>query len=293
MQSSKFLAMVCGFAAIGATPTALGDAPCYKDYRDTTPAERAAETAALTAIRKALPPAPTGWVINGDDQFSVTTTFCRDYEGAPWTHHFGRSYQRVDDQEARNKMIEDAGAASAAAFKLKQPRLDAIMAKQEKLVQQQVALMEKGDMVRATALNEQLAKLQDEYKKIVDEGDADEQANTAFTEAMRDTTMSINVNANANTVQPSSDAKSLAVPAGARAAFQWTTNREEAIDGHALILVGQWQQATDGSWKRVRHANAPPMAAQVYTISIQADPSRIASAVQSIDIKALAATLVK
>ena len=101
-------------------------------------------TAVLQAAKKALPPAPTGWVIVGDDQISVTTGLCRDYEAAPWSYHFNRTYQRVDDQEARNKIIADAAAASQAALKQKQPRLDAAMARSNAIVKKQVALMREG-----------------------------------------------------------------------------------------------------------------------------------------------------
>lgn len=134
-------------------------------------------TAVLHAAKKALPPAPAGWVIVGDDQ------------------------------EARNKIIADAAAASVAALKLKQPRLDAAMAKVSAIVKKQVALVEKGDM------------------------------------------------------------------AGAQ----------------ALILIGQWQATPEGIWKRVRHPELAPTAAQVISIRITADPGRLAATIGAIDVKSLAA----
>jgi hypothetical protein len=99
MQSSKSLAVIaCAVAMVAAAPMARGDGPCDKDFRDSTPAERATMIAALQAAKKAMPPAPAAWVIVGDDQISVTTSLCRDYEGAPWNYNFNRYYQRVDDQ---------------------------------------------------------------------------------------------------------------------------------------------------------------------------------------------------
>ncbi len=112
MQSRNYLAlMVCAAALATVAPAARSDAPCNKGYRDSTAAERATMTAVLQAAKKALPPAPTGWVIEGDDEISITTNLCQDYEAAPWVYHFNRTYQRIDDQEARDKIIADAAAA--------------------------------------------------------------------------------------------------------------------------------------------------------------------------------------
>jgi len=250
-------------------------------------------TTVLQAAKKALPPAPTGWVIRGDDQISVTSNICRDYEAAPWSYRFNREYQRVDDQDARNRLIADAAAASAAALKLKQPRLDAIMARMNKLSQEQVALVQKGDMERAQAMNEEMAKLQDDYKKIIDEGDSDEQMAATLAEASRDMSMYIAVRVNANSETPDSSAKSLPLPAGARAAYRWSTTRENVNEDHALILLGQWQPTAEGSWKRVRHPNVTATAAQVISIDVQADPTRLAPTIASIDVKSLAMALAK
>jgi hypothetical protein len=58
-------------------------------------------------------------VILGDDQISVPSNICRDYERIPWNYEFVRYYQRVDDQDARNKVVADAAASAAAALKQK------------------------------------------------------------------------------------------------------------------------------------------------------------------------------
>lgn len=290
MHSNRCLAMVaCGVAILIAAPAARGDGPCNKGYRDTTPAERATITAVLQAAKKALPPAPTGWVIVGDDQISVATNLCRDYEEAPWNYHFNRYYQRVDDQEARNKIIADAAAAAAAAQKLKQPRLDAAMARIEKISARQVALVQKSDFAGAAAINEEMAKAQADYKKIIDEGDSEEQMNASLARASRDQAININVVVNSDQVVPDASATSFALPQGARAAFQWNTTSGHNTDGHALILLGQWQRIADGSWKRVRHPEMAPTAAQVISITISADPDRLAATIASVDFNGLAA----
>jgi hypothetical protein len=290
MQSGKFLAtMACAVAMLTAAPLARSDGPCNRGFRDSTPAERATMTAVLNAAKKALPPVPTGWVIVGDDQISVTTNLCRDYEGAPWSYHFNRYYQRVDDQEPRNKIIEDAAAASAAAQKLKQPRLDAIMARMQKLTERQVALIQKSDMAGVQAINEDMAKAQAEYQKVMDEGDSQEQMDAALAKASRDMTMYINVLVNSNQEAPDASARNPPLPPGARAAFRWSTTREQIPEDQVLILIGQWRSTAEGGWKRVLHPDMTPTAAQVISIRITADPDRLAATLGSIDVKSLAA----
>ena len=292
MQSGKFLAiMVCAVAATTATSIARVDAPCDKGYRDATPAELGTMMAVLQAAKKALPPAPAGWVILGDDQISVPSNICRDYEGAPWNYHFNRSYQRVDDQEARNKVIADAAAISAAALEQKQPRLDAVMARMEKLSQAQMALVQKGDYAGAEAINVKMAKAEEDYKKILDEGDSAQQMASAVEKASRDMEMRIFVRVNTNSETPDSSARSLPLPPGARAAYRWSTIRGDVSEDHALILLGQWQPTAEGSWKRVRHPNVTPTAAQVISISIAADPNRLAPTIGSIDVKNMATAI--
>lgn len=227
-------------------------------------------------------------MIEGDDQISVTTNLCRDYEAAPWNYHFSRSYSRIDDQDARNKILADAGAASAAAQAQKQPRLDALMARMEKLTKSQVALIEKGNIAGATALNEQMATLQEQYQKVMDEGDSDAQFAAAVAKASRDQHMYIGVVVNSNQVKPDNDATVMPPPAGARAAYRWSQTRDGVPEDHVLMLLGQWRPAADNVWKRVLHPEMPPTAAQVMTITVTADPGRIAGIVGAIDVRTLA-----
>ena len=290
MQVHRFVAtMACAVAMASAAPIARSDAPCDKGYRDSTPAERATLTAVLEAAKKALPAAPTGWVILGDDQISVTTSLCRDYEGAPWNYYFDRNYQRTDDQEARNKIIADAGAASNAAYELKKPRLDAAMARIEKIAARQVALIQKGDTAGAQAIDAEMEKAQADYQKILDEGNSNDLMAAAAAKASRDYTMYTSVVVNSSQVTPDASARSLPLPLGAHAAFRWSAAHDNVPEDHALILLGQWQRSADGSWRRVGHPEMAPAAAQVISISVQADPDRLTAILGSIDVKNLAA----
>ncbi len=278
----------CAAAALAFSAVARGDAPCNRGFRDATPAEKAAQTAILQAVKSALPPAPAGWVIAGDDQISITTSLCRDYEGTPWSNHFGRSYTRVDDQEARDRIMADAAAVAAADQAKKQPRLDALMARMEQLTRTQVALIQKGDTAGATALNDEMARLQDQYQAVADEGDSQAQLNASFAEASRDQHMYIGVTVNSNQIRPGDGATVMPPPAGARNAWRWSDARDGVTEDHVLLLLGQWRPVAGGVWKRVLHPEMAPTATQVITIEVTADPGRIAGIVGAIDVRTLA-----
>ncbi len=285
--------MAGAVASLVGASVARADGPCYKDFRDTTPAERATMTAILETVKKALPPAPTGWVILGDEQVSVPRSLCRDFELSPLGYGFTRNYQRVDDQEARDKIIEEAGAKSKAAMDLKQPRLDAIMARMEKLSQRQVALVEKGDLAGAAALGDDMDKIQQEYQKVIDEGDSEQQFQEAAERAGRDVVMTVSLEVNAGRASKMSDAITLPLPPGAKSALRWTTTGANSTGGGAQILLGLWRTAPTGGWVSMSRANHPLAAAHTMAINVNADASRIESAVGAIDFNALAKLLPK
>ncbi|MGH8135039.1 MAG: hypothetical protein ACRER4_01730 [Steroidobacteraceae bacterium] len=280
--------VACAVVALVGASNALADAPCNKGFRNVTPAEHATITAALTAGKKALPPAPAGWVLQGDEQFSIQQSVCKDDELKPWNYSFTRYYRRTDDQAARDKMMEEAGAKSAAAYAAKQPRLDAIMARMTKLSERQVALVEKGDLAGATALNEDMAKIQEEYKKVVDEGDSEEQFQAAAAQASRDLEMTVGLDVNAWWAQTPGDSTQLPLPPGARSALRWNTTSGDVETAHAEILLGLWRPVASGGFASMSREGVSPSAAHTILIRVNADASRFESTIAAIDFAALA-----
>ena len=51
--------------------------------------------------------------------------------------------------------------------------MDALMAQMQALSARQVALVQKGDMAGAEKLNHEMAKIQEQYKKVAEEGDSE------------------------------------------------------------------------------------------------------------------------
>jgi hypothetical protein len=275
--------------------TARADAPCDAGFRDSTAAERAQMTAILQAAKNALPSAPAGWQIGGYEVISVAGSVCRDVENRPWNYGISRQYDRIDDYEARQKEFQDAAALAAAEQKKKQPRLDAVMAKMQKLSEQQIALVQNSDMAGAEKSNYEMAKLQEEYGKIAAEGDSEAQIAAAGKKMNRDIGISISVQVNPTSGSQDAGARSFALPPGAVAALRWdeTGDPNNADQGHALVLFGKWTRTKDVTWRPSLRPNAAPTAAHVISVKVMADPTRIDSVLQAIDFKSLATALAK
>ena len=250
-------------------------------------------TSVLDTAKRVIPAAPEGWVIRGDDTYSLRTTICRDQETAPWGYEFMRYYQRVDDQEARTKLLASAGAEMAAQMEAKQPRLDAIMAKIQAMTPEALAAAQSGDYARVESINQEMAKASEEYKQIMEEGGTTEKMNAAAAEASRDVEMSVVVRVNSNFEFPAPEAERLPPPAGAQSAFRWSEKNGNVQEAHALVLLGQWQPRSEGGLQAVLPRNAAAPAAQALSVHLVADDSRLAPTLAGIDFNALAGTLAK
>ena len=297
MSSKRILtALTCAATAILSASIARADAPCNAGFRDSTSAERARMTAILEIAKKSLPLAPAGWQIGGYEEISVAGSVCRDDENRPWSYVISRNYTRVDDYETRQKTLKDAADYAAAEQQKKQPRMDALMAQMQKLSERQIALVQKGDTAGAEKINFEIAKLQQEYGKVANEGDSQLRIEAAGKETNRDLHMSITVRVNEAYEPLNSGAANFPLPPGAFAAQRWTragdaNNNEE---GHALVLFGKWNRTEKTvRWTPAQRANAVPTAAHVFSVEVIVDPARIDPLLQGIDFKSLAAVLAK
>jgi len=268
------------------------DEECYKGYRDITPAERTAMMTVLQTAQKAMPPAPTGWVVSGDDKPYVTESVCRDDESTPWRYDYSRDYERVDDQAVRNQALGDAGAQMSADMKAKQPRMDAVMAKIQELSLAAVAAGEKGDYDKVDEINAQIQEASAEMEQIMAEGGTLDRMDAATDAANRDTRIDIVVDVNSGHGLFGYGAEKTAAPPGADGAYRWTDAEGSNVNETRMILFGTWQ--TDGeAFDPVFKAGVAPTAAQAISIRITADESRIDSVVDSIDYRKIAASVAR
>ena len=295
MTPSRMMAtLVLAAAVVSCASIARGDGPCNAGFRDSTSVERARMTAVLEIAKKSLPPAPAGWQIGGYEEISVVGRVCRDGENRPWSYGISRTYNRVDDYEARQQVMRDAATNAAEEQKKKQPRMDALMAQMQQLSARQVALVQKGDMAGAEKINYDMEKIQAEYQQIADEGDSQARIAAAGKEMDRDLHMSISVRVNETAVPLTSGAANFPLPPGASVAQRWTrpADAEKSAEGHALVLFGGWNRAEQTKrWMPARRANAVPTAAHVISVEVVGDPARIDPLLQGIDFKSLATAL--
>ena len=271
---------------------AAGDGVCYAGTRDTTAAERATMMRILNAAREALPPAPAGWMIVNDDPPSVPQSLCMDFERKPWPYDYSRTFRQAnaDKQAAIEAGTRAAADIMKADMARKQPRLDAIRAKSEVLVKQQVAFIEKGDMPKALALNEQMAVLQEQARVIMDEGDAQQRSAAIMKETMRDIEIGISVRVNPAGESPlEEDSVAISVAGNPAAAHRWDSQDEGSFQGGALVLFGQWRTLNNGARRHAVRGHVPANFVHAITVSVHADEQRLASVIETIDFGALAA----
>lgn len=283
------VAMLC------ATAVQADGTVCSRKYRDSTPAEKARMTAILQIAKASLPPAPAGWQIGGYEEISVIANVCPDVEAKPWAYGVSRTYNRVDDREARDKKFREAAAQVNAAQATKQPRMDAVMKKMEALSARQVALLQKSDFAGAEKLNLEMQKLQDEYQKIADEGNSEALIAAAGKEMSRDTTMSISIQINTMAVHKRAGSTNITLPPGAFLAQRWVEPEDEDdnAEGHGIVLYGTWRTGPPTQWTAPARAGAVPTAAHVISISFQGDPSRIEPMIQAINYPTLRTAFTK
>jgi hypothetical protein len=278
---------------IGVTPRALGDAPCHADYRDTTAVERTQVTNVLKAMQAALPPAPEGWTIVVDpaNEISVPGRICRDTEKSPWRYGFSRTYKQVTGAEARSKLIEDQAASQQAAMAQKKPRLDAALAKYQSIMNQQMALNQKGDYAGAEKLNPQLKAAEKQYEEILNEVYDPTAMAATDKEVNRDFEFTIRMTVNPGSERVGQGARAITPPARAKSAQRWHVESEHESTDHALYLFGAWAPGPDGKWNSGSRGGASPAAAHAIAVHVSGDPQRVTATIPTIKFPTLEATV--
>jgi hypothetical protein len=276
-------------AALGAS-TANGDSVCERGFRDTTAAEQQTMMGVMEAAKAALPGAPTGWVIGGYEVLSPIGRICQDFETTPWNYDFSRTFNRTDDQAARDQALADSRDQLRAAQAARQPRMDALMARMQTLGTEMQTAIQNGDQKRADALNKEMEQISKEFDAMAaaDQPTIDSVARTT----MQDRTMSIGISVNPGSVSNANMTRATA-PAGAHSAYRWSTSHEGITEAHALVLFGAWQPRGEGGMASQRRGNTPSAAAHAVAVTVDADPARLDSLMSSIDFGAIAAMVAR
>lgn len=294
MKSPHTRARFAGIVALSAMAhTALGDSPCYKDYRDTTPAEQSQVTTVLKALQAALPPAPEGWfiVVDTAQEISVPSRICRDTENAPWSYGISRTYKQATGADARMKLIEDQVSRQQAAMQQAQPRMDAALGKYQKIMAKQMELNQKGDYAGAEKLTPQLNAAQKEYEAILEEAQNPAAMAATDKEVNRDFEMSIRVSVNPGSETVGQGAKAVAAPAHAKSAQRWHVESEQESTDHALYLFGAWTPGANGKWNAGYRAGAAPAAPHAISVLVRGDPERVAATIPTLKFPAFEAAV--
>ena len=280
-------------ALLAGTTCALADGVCNAGIRDVTAAERTQMTNVLKAAQSALPPAPEGWIIVEDTahEISVPAHICGDVEKAPWVYGLARTYRNSTGGEAQQQSLEDQAARQRAAMQERQPRLDALQAKMQKIMQQQIALNQKQDYKGAEALQPQLKAAEKEHEKLMNEVYNPAAMAAAGKVLSKDRELFISVRVNPRNEDVGPGATAIAPPAGGKSALRWHVEDENESNDHALYMFGAWKQSPDGRWQQTARAGAAPPSAHGVAVQVRGDPERVTQTIAKIDFTKVAATV--
>jgi hypothetical protein len=282
------LTAIVAATALG-LPGAWADGECSK-FRDTTAAERQTVTGVLGAVKAALPSAPEGWIIGGYEEISARTSICVDHDTTPWGYTFTRIYNRADDVEQREQLAADAGAAVRASLAERQPRIDALMARNAALGAQLAEAAQAGDQARIDAINAEIAAAQEEFERLINEGPSEEQTAALGGALHQDRVMEIAVAVNPGPVAREA-MQNATPPAGAHAAFRSETSRDGVTTAEGLVLLGAWRPGAGDRLEAARRDGASAADAHAMVVRVTADPARLDSLLGAVDFTQLAALL--
>ncbi len=282
----------CIFFLLAVAPCALGDGVCNKGLRDITAAELTQMTNVLKAAQSALPPAPEGWIIVEDvsHEISLPRTICGDIERVPWSYSLSRTYHQSANMDARQQIMTDLAVRQREARQALQPRMEAVQAKMQKIMQQQIALNQKKDYAGAEKLQPQMVAAEKEYEKLINEANDPAAMAAAQKEFDRDLTMAISVRVNPHSENVGPGAQAVAPPAGGKSAQRWHVEDENQSTDHALYLFGAWQPRAAGGWQRMVRTGVAPPGAHAVAVYVSGAPERVTQMVAKIDFTKVAAT---
>ncbi len=151
----------------------------------------------------------------------------------------------------------------------RQPRLDAVQAKMQKIMQQQIALNQKQDYEGAENLQPQLKAAEKEYEKLMNEVYDPAAMAATDKEFNKDLEMfiSVRVNPATKTVGAGRHRHRAARRRANRLIAGTSRTRHESND-HALYLFGAWKQSPDGRWQQTARAGAAPPSAHGVAVQV-------------------------
>ena len=191
------LGLVVGVAILGvARPASADCAP----VRPATAEEKKAHADGFALFLKMAPPAPAGWELHDSAENGELKEVCAgpDFKVLDWS--FSRGFTAPESvmqarQDEAVKQTETQGQKAQAQAKANEQRLAVIQQQQEALTKKMVALATATPpkVEEAQAINEQIAKLQEEEAKLRGFADSDAAMKTIDAQAKRDTGASFNL----------------------------------------------------------------------------------------------------
>jgi len=293
----------------------LAHADCDAAITPVTAKEKAFYSSKFPALRAAVPKPPSGWQY-GDDAKNKLAPGYKDYipsqNCGPSIYYIGLG---IDYERPMSQADQDAEVAAMQAppDPAKQKQLEAIMAKQQALMQQVMAASQKQDTKTMDALGKQSDALGNQMQALQQDMNSAGQAKVAAIEWDRKADVSIRVNDNAGDVTCYGSPKALPVPGvvayqcGAPATYSSPGEVLDPARGRVVVVFGNasvkqydWERrdAHDNeikdSYVQIKFDTNSDYSMRVHNVVLDVsgdDLARALSLYSQIDVKPLAALM--
>ncbi len=243
---------------------------------------------ALTVIKRALPPAPDGWVREGETVIDERSPVVSGDDLANFHFTYTVTYRRTVGVQEETAKLE---AASAEITKRNTDAAEARLKELSKKKTETEKAVKKAQQQKETGRERKLRKQLDEIKKSIDavQEDRDRRIREETDPLLvRDATMAVHVTVNEQSAEYP-DLKAFTRP---KAAFALRRDGERQgasgwTEGRTVILYGDWQEVKNNSFRLRMEQRPLSSRAQSIRIAINGDRARTEQLLKKTDMRSI------
>jgi hypothetical protein len=270
----------------------FSDSECSSGMRDVTQREKDFYVSSLTAVRKAMPKAPGGWVIAYEKEIlpsALGDRVCIDFTKLPMRIYFDIQYESENFQTRKESLQKAYEASYISSQKQQADSIKELYKRSDELSKAVGKAIERNDINEMEKLMKELDEVGKEMEAV--SGKMEENA-ARDTEGLllKDATASIRVNLNLEYAEVKPQGQPLKIP-GAYYAVRTEGRRKgtaEWEEGVTTVLLGSWTMDGERSIRGIL-TNMPYTTVKTMEIFIQADSARADELLRQMDLKTLRA----
>lgn len=272
----------------------LADGGCDKGNRPITPSEQQTVLKLLNTCKAVLPSPPKGWSVNSESGIEQPNEICRDYEKEPWRREYRMEITKTEGVEQRQAQRDKLIQEEAARMTARQPENEAYTKKVEALSLQFSKAATAGNTKEVDRLDAEMKKLGSQME--TQSKATEERLRNGEALINKDTFYSMDCHFNARDGYLSPEMKELKL-AHANLAFRGPgpTNTSAGSQSGLVavtILIGNWKPDEGATnYKAQMNPKIEGSRAQSLVLNIVADESRVATLLESVNLKPLVALI--